>query len=95
MPRKKSQKIWFAHPCNPETRRVLVIDFNLRDFSDEVVEDFDETHQKNNENFELFKLHSSDEAQFLKKNKKTLGIKFKIFIQDSPGDRIYRCPHDH
>lgn len=95
MSRKKSHLFWYIHPCDGETRRFVMVDLNLRDFFEEVVEDVDDLRQKRNETLELFKLHSQDEAQLFKSNRKPRKLNFKIFVQDEPDGKIYRCPHDY
>jgi hypothetical protein len=95
MSKKFMKRIWLVHPCNEKTKKVLGVNLNLRDFFHEEVEEFDATNQKKNEELELVRLHSYDEVQYLRRNKKAFDINFKIFIQDYPDGKIYRWTHDH
>lgn len=94
MKKNHSSRVWFVYSCDSHTNRSVFLELNANAESDCVVEDIDFQGQKTRKNLNLAQLHSYDEVQLLKRSKKQLSLKFKIFIQDDPGGKIYRWPFD-
>ncbi len=94
MKNKHSNRTWFIYSCDSHTNRAVFIELNCDTEFGCSVQDIDHLGQKVNKNLNLAKLNSYDEVQLLKRSKKQLGLKFKVFIQDDPGGKIYRWPFD-
>ena len=94
MKNKQSDRVWYVYSCDSHTNRTVFLELNVTAESDCSVEDVDHLSQKVQRNLNLARLHSYDEVQLLSRSRKSLGLKFKIFLQESPGGKIYRWPFD-
>lgn len=94
MKKQYSSRVWYVYPCDAHTNRSFFIELNSDLEFDCSVEDIDGVGQKINKILNLARLNSYDEIQFLKRSKKQLNLKFKIFAQDDPDGKIYRWPFD-
>lgn len=95
MKKKHSNRVWYVYPCDSHTNRSVFLELNADTEFGCSVEDVDFLGQKFNKNLNLARLNSYDEVQLLKRSKKQLNLKFKIFVQDDPGGKIYRWPFDN
>lgn len=95
MKNKHSNRVWYVYSCDAHTNRIVFLELNPYESMEATVEDVDFIGQKVNKTLNLAQLRSYDEVQLLKRSQKTLRIKFKIFIQDSPEGKIYRWPFDN
>jgi len=94
MPNAKSNRIWYVYTCDARTNAIIFSELEPSPCYGYQVEDIDHKGRKFEKKTNLARVNSYEQIKMLRKSYKDINLCFQIFVQDSPGGKIYRWPFD-
>ena len=97
MEKNKNTRAWYVYTTDVRTNRII---FSELDPTPDPchgywAEDLDHIHGRKMEvKINLVRLDSYEQIKLLRSSHKEINLYFHIFVQDSPGGKIYRWPFD-